>query len=95
MPESIPFAVPWGQLEKKQKVPAVVKKIRGKLNVPRERFWVTAAGEYRTVKGFEGRDASRGRSGCRPGNYYLPCGAVRLYCIVVEPLESRNLECPC
>ena len=52
VPESIPFAVPWEQLEKKQKVPAVVKKIRGKLNVPRERFWIMAEGQYRTVKPF-------------------------------------------
>jgi hypothetical protein len=26
-----------------------VKRIRGKLNVPRERFWETSKGHYRTV----------------------------------------------
>lgn len=46
VPENIPFAVPWEKLEKKNKVPAAVKKIRGKLNVPRERFRVTETGEF-------------------------------------------------
>ena len=46
VPADIPWAVPWEQLEKKRKVPAAVKRIRGKLNVPRERFRVTAAGTY-------------------------------------------------
>lgn len=44
MPENIPYAVEWEKPEKKMKVPAAVKKIRGKLNVPRERFRVTADG---------------------------------------------------
>jgi hypothetical protein len=39
VPEGIPFAVPYEDLEKKGiKVPGKVRKIRGKLNVPRERF---------------------------------------------------------
>ncbi len=48
-PEAIPIppAVPWDQLEKKRKIPAKVKSIRGKLNVPRERFHVTSDGRYR------------------------------------------------
>jgi type I restriction-modification system DNA methylase subunit len=48
VPEGIPFAVPWDQLEKKgNKIPAKVKSIRGKLNVPRERFHLTSDGRYR------------------------------------------------
>jgi hypothetical protein len=46
VPEGIPPAVPWDQLEKKRKIPAYVKRIRGKLNVPRERFHITADGGY-------------------------------------------------
>ncbi|HEV3146217.1 MAG TPA: hypothetical protein VGZ47_20185 [Gemmataceae bacterium] len=45
-PEGIPFAVPWEKI--KQKVPAYVKSLRGKLNVPRERFWTTTEGSYKT-----------------------------------------------
>jgi hypothetical protein len=33
-------------LEKKRKIPAKVKSIRGKLNVPRERFHLTSDGRY-------------------------------------------------
>ena len=46
VPERIPPAVPWDQLEKKRKIPAKVKSIRGKLNVPRERFHLTSDGRY-------------------------------------------------
>ena len=46
VPEGIPPAVPWDQLEKKRKIPAKVKSIRGKLNVPRERFHLTSDGRY-------------------------------------------------
>ena len=42
--------MPWEQIEKKRKVPAYVKSLRGKLNVPRERFWTTAEGEYRVAR---------------------------------------------
>jgi len=53
VPESIPFAVPWEELEKRKvKVPAYVKRIRGKLNVPRERFWLTADSRYRQAQPF-------------------------------------------
>lgn len=38
VPEGIPPAVPWEELEKKMKVPKQAKNVRGKLNVPRERF---------------------------------------------------------
>jgi len=46
VPEGIPYAVPWDQLEKKRKIPASVKRIRGKLNVPRERFHLASDGRY-------------------------------------------------
>jgi hypothetical protein len=46
VPEGIPPAVSWDQLEKKRKIPAKVKSIRGKLNVPRERFHLTSDGRY-------------------------------------------------
>jgi hypothetical protein len=46
VPDDIPAAVPWEELEKKRKIPAAVKRIRGKLNVPRERFRVTGSGAY-------------------------------------------------
>ena len=38
VPDGIPPAVPWEELEKKIKVPKQAKNVRGKLNVPRERF---------------------------------------------------------
>ena len=44
VPDNIPWAVPWDEI--KFKVPANVKRIRGKLNVPRERFRMTPSGEY-------------------------------------------------
>ncbi len=51
VPEDIPWAVPWDELEKqKVKVPARVKRIRGKLNVPRERFRSTPKGLYDIIK---------------------------------------------
>ena len=48
VPDWIPPAMPWEQVEKefKAKVPARAKKIRGKLNVPRERFWLTEDRKY-------------------------------------------------
>ena len=48
VPDWIPPAIPWEQVEKrfKQKAPGRAKRIRGKLNVPRERFRVTDKGEY-------------------------------------------------
>ena len=46
VPEGIPPTVPWDHLEKKRKLPAKVKSIRGKLNVPRERFHLTSDGRY-------------------------------------------------
>lgn len=59
VPEGIPYAVPYDKI--RVNVPAQVKKIRGKLNVPRERFRVTEDGLYR-VATFEelssGGDAS-------------------------------------
>ncbi|MBI5724332.1 MAG: hypothetical protein HZA50_10275 [Planctomycetes bacterium] len=60
VPENISFAVPWEELEKKMKIPAYVKRIRGKLNVPRERFWLTAQGLYRQAQPF-GVTASKSR----------------------------------
>ena len=47
VPEGIPPAVPWENLEKKGvKVPSKVKALRGKLNVPRERFHLRGREEY-------------------------------------------------
>ncbi len=49
VPAWIPSAMAWEQVEKKfktKKVPAIAKKIRGKLNVPRERFRVQEDGQY-------------------------------------------------
>jgi len=47
VPEGIPFAVPWAELEAKgNKIPAKAKSIRGKLNVPRERFRLKGKEEY-------------------------------------------------
>ena len=48
VPENIPFAVPWDKI--KGTVPANVKRIRGKLNVPRERFRLTADSQYRVAQ---------------------------------------------
>ena len=48
VPENIPFAVPWDEI--KVAVPAQVKRIRGKLNVPRERFRTTSDGQYRVAR---------------------------------------------
>ena len=44
VPANIPAAVPWDEIT--IKVPASAKRIRGKLNVPRERFRITDLGQY-------------------------------------------------
>jgi type I restriction-modification system DNA methylase subunit len=46
VPDNIPWAVPWEDLRKEMKIPTSVVKIRGKLNVPRERFRLTSEGRY-------------------------------------------------
>ena len=48
VPAWIPPAIPWEQVERKlkKKVPARAKQIRGKLNVPRERFRLADDGQY-------------------------------------------------
>ncbi len=48
VPDWIPPAMDWEQVERKlkKKVPGRAKRIRGKLNVPRERFRVTEDGRY-------------------------------------------------
>lgn len=48
LPENIPWAVPYDDLEKQRriKVPAKVKSVRGKLNVPRERFHLRGKTQY-------------------------------------------------
>ena len=47
-PQGGPPAEPCDELDKKgKKIPAKVKSIRGKLNVPRERFHLTSEGRYR------------------------------------------------
>jgi hypothetical protein len=54
VPENIRFAVPWAEVEKKLTVLAAVKKIRGKLNVPRalppDGVWQVPAGDTFEVK---------------------------------------------
>jgi hypothetical protein len=45
VPEGIPWAVPYDGLHEKQKT-AKVKSIRGKLNVPRERFHLLGRTTY-------------------------------------------------
>jgi hypothetical protein len=52
VPEGLPFGTAWEQVETTHTVGAAVKKVRGKLNVPRERFWVTTAGTYRQASPF-------------------------------------------
>ena len=46
--ENIPFAVTYEELEKKlkRKIPGNVSKVRGKLNVPRERFHLRDKTQY-------------------------------------------------
>ncbi|MHB8653689.1 MAG: Eco57I restriction-modification methylase domain-containing protein [Terriglobia bacterium] len=47
VPEDIPFAVPYDDLEnRKIKISPKVKRIRGKLNVPRERFHLRGHSDY-------------------------------------------------
>jgi hypothetical protein len=47
VPEEIPYAKPWAELEATGiKLPKKVKDIRGKLNVPRERFRLRGKDEY-------------------------------------------------
>jgi len=46
VPDNIPWAVPWDELEKKMSIPGSVKRVRGKLNVPRERFRFTSDKAY-------------------------------------------------
>jgi hypothetical protein len=50
VPEGIPFARSWEELEKTMRVPGNVKRIRGRLNVPRERFWTDGAGDYQVAR---------------------------------------------
>jgi hypothetical protein len=47
VPDGMPFAVPYEKIPKD--ISAQVRKVRGRLNVPRERFWVTEAGLYRVA----------------------------------------------
>jgi hypothetical protein len=46
--ENIPFAVSYEELEKKlkRKIPGNISKVRGKLNVPRERFHIRDKTQY-------------------------------------------------
>jgi hypothetical protein len=49
VPDGFPFGVDYDELEKKLKKepPAKLKKVRGKLNVPRERFHSVGPGQYK------------------------------------------------
>jgi hypothetical protein len=46
VPEGIPAAIPWEELAGQMTIIAKVRRIRGKLNVPRERFWVRGKSLY-------------------------------------------------
>jgi hypothetical protein len=63
VPEGIPFGIPFDKL--KTKVSAQVKSIRGKLNVPRERFNLTEGGLYRVASPFRGNPLAEGGSSTR------------------------------
>ncbi len=63
VPEGIPFGTPYDNL--KTKVSAHVKSIRGKLNVPRERFNVTEVGLYRVASPFREHLPAEGGSSTR------------------------------
>jgi hypothetical protein len=49
VPEGYPFGVAYDELEKRlrKKVPAQLRKVRGKVNVPRERFHLDSQGRYK------------------------------------------------
>lgn len=68
VPAGIPFGVPYDQL--KQPVSAQVKKIRGKLNVPRERFHLIKEGLYRVAAPFGARPDNKpgNDAGAEPAN---------------------------
>lgn len=54
VPEGIPWAVPWDDLEEQGvHVPTRTRRIRGKLNVPRERFRETEEGLYKQARPLE------------------------------------------
>jgi len=69
VPDWIPPALPWEQVEKKnkdRKTPARARAIRGKLNVPRERFRLTQSGLGRAAEGlyvWAGKDRGLGGAG--------------------------------
>ena len=48
VPEGFPFGTPYDELEKKltRPIPGKVRKVRGKLNVPRERFHLRGRTQY-------------------------------------------------
>jgi hypothetical protein len=48
VPAGFPFGTDYDQLAKSpgKAIPAQLKKVRGKLNVPRERFHLVGAGQY-------------------------------------------------
>jgi hypothetical protein len=50
VPAGLPFGTSWAEVEAGRSVPRSAKALRGKLNVPRERFWVTADGRYRPAR---------------------------------------------
>jgi hypothetical protein len=49
VPEGFPFGLDYDELEKKLKkeAPAKLKRVRGKLNIPRERFHSVGRGQYK------------------------------------------------
>jgi type I restriction-modification system DNA methylase subunit len=60
VPVGFPFGMDYAEIEKKskKKVPAQLKKVRGKLNVPRERFHSVGPGQYKWA-GLQFRNASQ------------------------------------
>ena len=61
VPEGYPFGVAYDELEKRlrKKVPAQLRKVRGKLNVPRERFHSVDPGQYKWAGlQFQGRSTA-------------------------------------
>jgi hypothetical protein len=62
VPEGIPFGISYDKL--RMKVSAHVKSIRGKLNVPRERFTVTEAGLYHVATPYDLNKSSDQSASC-------------------------------
>lgn len=61
VPEGYPFGAAYDELKKRlrKKAPAQLRKVRGKLNVPRERFHLDSQGRYKWAGlQFQGRSTA-------------------------------------